>query len=342
MRTPTLAACACALALPGPASAATLAVTADDGTGVPVSPPPTLRSLAPKVIPQLAPGEGNYSLTVTGPTGQDALEIPQRCRSASNAAPADVAYAGNGAYQVVLTAYGDRDFSCSNAPVGQASGGFAIDARTGVVIQPNQRVVLTRDPGSFVTKEVRLGFVGVAGADTFDIQYARAANLAPDGSILAGRDAFLDRATGLFSVRADTPGVYSVVSRARTFGTPGGATPWSAPVQFRAFAPFDLQSLTFPDARGPSYRLTGDVREDRTRGRVSIAFARGWTGRARYRSAGRATLRTGARFTKRFRLRRTGRYRVRFRFAGNSTTAPGTIVQRITIRRIVTFGFRPR
>jgi hypothetical protein len=65
---------------------------------------------------------------------------------------------------------------------------------------------------------------------------------------------------------------------------------------------------------------------------VRISVARRWTGSARYRSIGTARIRRGG-FTKRFRLSDTGTYRIRYRFEGSSTTAPGTVVERVRIRR---------
>ena len=38
-------------------------------------------------------------------------------------------------------------------------------------------------------------------------------------------------------------------------------TPWSPAISVNAIAPFDLDHVTFPDARGPSYKLRGQIRE---------------------------------------------------------------------------------
>jgi hypothetical protein len=140
----------------------------------------------------------------------------------------------------------------------------------------------------------------------------------------------VDAATSTVPLRFSEPGRYTVIARARIFG--GAATPWTDPLRIRVFAPFDFSSSSFPDARGPRYRLSVRLREETARGRVRISVARNWTGRARYRSLGSVRIRNG-RFTKRFTLARTGKYRIRYRFAGSATTAPGTVTEKVRIRR---------
>jgi hypothetical protein len=210
---------------------------------------------------------------------------------------------------------------------------FAVNA--GVPITPPAGPVLTREPNNPVpiSHQVPIGLN--PGALTHDVRYALGGVLAPDGSISGGSEtAFVDRTTGTAAVRLDRPGTYLMVARAQ--GYTGGAgqffSPWSAPIQVRAFAPFDfaIGSPTLPDARGPRYKLKAVLRERTARGRVRVAIARG--NRGKYRSIGKARLRRGV-LKKRFTLRRTGTYRVRFTFKGSATTAPGRVVQKLKITR---------
>jgi hypothetical protein len=94
-----------------------------------------------------------------------------------------------------------------------------------------------------------------------------------------------------------------------------------------------MQSVRFPDDKGPSYKLRGELREPSARGKVGIRLKRG---KGKWFSIGKAKLRGGV-FKKRFTLHRTGNYRVRYTFKGGATTAPGTIVQKIRITRRVYF-----
>ena len=71
-------------------------------------------------------------------------------------------------------------------------------------------------------------------------------------------------------------------------------------------------------------------------GRVRISVAKRWSGNAKYRTLGTVRIRGGS-FTKRFTLSSPGTYRLRYRFQGSSTTAPGTVVEKVRIRRTVRF-----
>jgi hypothetical protein len=207
---------------------------------------------------------------------------------------------------------------------------FRVAAGVGLASDPNTPL-LTRQPGEFATVTHRLPITGNPGADTYDVRYSSSSRLTADGG-LAGpsRSATVDAATSTVPMRFSEPGRYTVVARARIFG--GAATPWTAPLRLRVYAPFDFASSSFPDARGPSYRLRVRLREKTARGRVRISVARRWSGSSRYRSLGTTRIRRGG-FTKRFRLSETGTYRIRYRFAGSATTAPGTVVEKVRIRR---------
>ena len=176
------------------------------------------------------------------------------------------------------------------------------------------------------------------GADSYEVYASLNPALAPDGSLVGPAErALVDFARATASLRFPGPGTWHVVSRATTFSGRVEGTPWSPPVAARVLAPFDVLISSFPDSRGPVYRLRVALRERTARGRVRISVARRWKGKARYRSLGRAKLTRRATFTKRFRLKRPGRYRLRLRFGGSATTAPGTLVNRIRTRRTVRF-----
>ena len=104
-----------------------------------------------------------------------------------------------------------------------------------------------------------------------------------------------------------------------------------------AIAPFDLERTSFPDSRGPSYKVRGQVRERAARGKVTISIARGLK-KGRFRRIGKAKINSKGRFTKRFKVRKTGRYRLRYTYKGSSLVAPGRVTESVRIRRRVFFG----
>lgn len=169
------------------------------------------------------------------------------------------------------------------------------------------------------------------GALTEEIRYADGGVLGADGAISGpSQQAFVDSVSGAVRLRLDAPGDYVMVARAQAFSQV--FTPWSAPIRFHAVAPFDFQgSPTFPDSRGPRYKLRVQLRERSARGKVKIKLARGNKGR--FFSVGKAKINRKGVFKKKFTLRRTGRYRIRYIFKGSATTAPGTVTQKVTIRR---------
>lgn len=311
-----------AFAWPATASALEVSVTGDDGQGQRFT-GQTIRNMAPQLLFGLAPGEA-YGVAVTGPGGRPAsTTIP--CSTSTQ--PIPITYQGNGVYTVGVTAYGDP--ACGGVPNSRVLT-FTIGAGVALASDPNTPL-LTRQPGEFATVTHRLPISGNPGADTYDVRYSDNSRLTADGGLVGpSKSASVDPATSTVPLRFSEPGRYTVVARARIFG--GAATPWTAPLTLRVYAPFDFASSSFPDARGPSYRLRVRLREETARGRVRISVARRWTGRARYRSRGTARIRKGG-FTKRFTLKETGTYRIRYRFEGSATTAPGTVVEKVRIRR---------
>jgi hypothetical protein len=291
----------------------------------------TMRNMAPQIAVAPAAGatEQYVTLTATGPNGQPAIS-GATCAPFSAVSPRAVTYQGNGVYTVSVQGY---DASPCTTPASTGTLTFAIGASVAFGVDPNAPL-LTRQPGELATLEHRIPVTGNPGADTYDIFFSTNPALAPDGS-LAGpaKQGFIDAATASVPLRFTRPGAYSLVARARVYN--GAASPWTTPVVLRVFAPFDFTGSTFPDSRGPIYRLRVQVRERTARGRVYISAAPGWTGRARYRSLGRASISGKGVFAKRFRLDRTGTYRIRYRFVGSDTTAAGIVTEKVRIRRTV-------
>jgi hypothetical protein len=310
------------LACPASAEALTVSVTGDDGVPRALV-GQTIRNMAPQLAFGLS-GTEAYGVTVTGPNGQPAAS-PSTCTTSTS--PRPIKYQGNGVYTISVVPFTS---GCAGAPAPAQSFTFAIGAGVTLASDPNTPL-LTREPGEFARVEHRLPITGNPGADTYDVLYSGNSALTPDGGLVGpSQNAFVDAATATVPIRFSEPGRYTVIARARAFG--GGSTPWTAPLTLRVYAPFDFSSSSFPDSRGPSYRLRVRLREESARGRVRISVARRWTGTARYRSLGTVRIRNGE-FTKRFNLSQTGTYRIRYRFEGSATTAPGTVVEKVRIRR---------
>jgi hypothetical protein len=318
------------LAFPATAGAVGVSVTGDDGQPQGLN-GQTIRNMAPQLRLVIEPNDAFVSLSVTGPTGQPAA-TPYVCTPVAQAVPKTVSYQGNGIYSVMLSSYAASDPTCTQPVTAfQTPATFVIGAGVTLGTDPNTPL-LTRDPGESTLVEHRIPLQGNPGANAYDVSYSSNPAIRASGGLVGpSHRGHVDPATSTIPLRFSRPGSYTVVARARTFG--GARTPWSRPLTLRVFAPFDFSSSSFPDARGPTYRLQVQIRERKTRGRVSIAYARGWTGRATYHSLGRASISSKATFTKRFRLARTGQYRIRYRFGGSTTTAAGTVVEKVRIRR---------
>jgi hypothetical protein len=256
---------------------------------------------------------------------------------ASNGDHRTVNYFGNGTYTVTLQQFAPLGSACSTAPIGQPINlQFTINA--GVAVDQAPPIALTRKPLSPVTNTAPIHLVQNPGGITNQFFYGFNTQIAPDGSLVTPVDqVFPDPNTGAAGVPLSKgPGVYTVVGRAEGFNIAGDVfTPWSAPAQIRAFAPFDFKSVRFPDQRGPSYRLRATMNEPSASGRVSIAIARGSKG-GKYRSHGSVKISRHA-ISKRFRLTRTGTYRIRFKYKGNALVAPGFVVQKVRITKRIAF-----
>ena len=95
-----------------------------------------------------------------------------------------------------------------------------------------------------------------------------------------------------------------------------------------AIAPFDLERTSFPDSRGPSYKVRGQVRERAARGKVTVSIARGKK-KGKFRKIGKAKINSKGRFTKRFTVHKTGVYRLRYTYKGSSLVAGGRVTEQI-------------
>ena len=319
--------------VPWTAGAVTSNVIGDDGAPVPVTAGLVIRNMDAKVIFSLAPHEGLITAAVIGPDGVTPAASPLTCTSYTG--PRGVDYRGNGVYTVVVQSFLPNDHNCT-AVAGAQIVRYSVSAS--VALSPPAGRIRIRRPGSFSTRVVNVPIALNPGALAYEVRYARGGAIGPDGAIAgASSEGFVDRAKSVVPLRLTRPGRWVIVARAKGYSTSGQFfTPWSAPAVIRAVAPFDLDRVSFPDSRGPSYQLRGQIKERSARGSVSISIAPGRKGK--FRSLGRAKIRRNGVFVKRFTVRQPGAYRVRYRFAGSATTAKGQVVKRIRISRQVFFG----
>ena len=326
-----LLALAAALVAPASASAApSVTVTNDAGQ------PAALSAAAPLGIRNMdvtvaiaipASDSGNYRAQILAPDNSELVSLSS-CLNPGDETSASPGYRGNGAYTVVFRAFAGSDTSCTGNFADRRVQ-YVVNGSSGVTPPPTR--VLTRRPNSFVTNTYNLGIALNPGAISYEIRYARNGAIGPDGGISgASTPAFVDTSSGLAPFRFDKPGRYVAVARA---GRGGFFSPWSGAAVINAVAPFDLERVTFPDSRGPTYKLRGTVRERSARGsRVTIFIARKWKG-GKYRRLGRAKVNSKGRFTKRFRQSGYGKHRLRYTFKGNKLVARGRVTQKVTIRK---------
>jgi hypothetical protein len=316
---------------PAGAQAATVTVTGDDGNPVAINPaaPPTIRNMDVEAVTTVVAADGpRYRTQVFGPDGVPvSTQSPCLAVSSSTSWRNFVDYRGNGVYRVVVQRFSDT--ACAQL-TRTAEHPFGIAA--GVAVGQPQNWLLSRAPNDLGAIQHEFEFLLNPGATIYEVRYARGGVIGADGAISGpSQEGFVDSTTGRVPLRFDAPGDWVVVARAKSGDY---FTPWSAPVRFRVKGPFDLQTITFPDRRGPRYSLRGVVRERAAAGRrVTVAIARGSKGR-KFRRLGRAKIRRNGTFSLRFTVRRTGRYRLRYTFRGTGLVAKGQVVQRgIRIRR---------
>jgi len=309
-----------------PASALGASATVTDDAGAQVAIPATIRNMDPAVEFAFAPDEKQYGAVVLGPGGAPASSATT-CLGTDSPTKKFVEYQGNGTYTVVLkVSKNGSDFECAEAVEQRLT--FTINAFTS--IPPLARQLLTRRANSLISILWNVPVNLNPGASSHEVFYAAGAVLGPDGGISgSSTQAFVNQDTGFAEARFTKPGRYTFVARAKR----GSAfSPFSPPVVVNVVAPFDLSSTSFPDSRGPSYKLAGFVRERSARGRVTISIGKGSKAK-KFRRLGRPKLRSGGRFSLRFRLTRPGKYTLRYSYRGSSTVARGTAKEVITITR---------
>lgn len=331
---PLLALALTAVAPASALAAPTVTATGDEDKPVPLNTLTTvaLRNMDVAVRVSIPQGDGPaYRAQVVDQDGAPASDASACEPTRSTPTWTNYAtYRGNGTYSVIVREYPNDN--CAGTPA-QHVFHYAIDA--GLTITPPATRVLTRAPNSFLTRTHEIAISLNAGAAGYEVRYARGGVAGPDGAIAGpSTEAFLDTATGLAGLRFDDPGGYLIVARARRGDF---STPWSPPVEVRAVAPFDLERVTFPDARGPRFTLRGQVRERVARGQVAISWAKGRKG-GRFHGIGKARLDRKGRFTTRFSLRAVGLYRLRLAYPGSTLVAPGRVTEHIRIRRRLGFG----
>ncbi|HEY4278125.1 MAG TPA: hypothetical protein VGM91_07905 [Conexibacter sp.] len=318
-----------AIALAGAAEgaqAATVTVTAEDGSAIPLAAgqSPRVRTLAPVLDIAQAPGAARYSAGVTDPTGS--ATAAAACEDPARATRITPAYRGNGTYTVSVTTFAPDDLACTAPPVAPPeSYQFAIAG--GVVVQRRSPFVL-RTPGSARVAPLSLPILLAPGADRSEVRFRRGGTLRRDGSI-RGRSnrGTVDSSTRTALVALPRPGDYTVVARALRGGI---GTPWSVPVRVHAVAPFDFRRFAYVDKTGPSFALQAAIREPSARGVVTVALARGATG-GRFATIQRVRISRAATFVARFTAIRAGTYRLRFSYPGSKTVARGTIVSKLHV-----------
>lgn len=328
----TLAAAIVSMALLAPASAgaATVTITGDDGNPVALAPnvPGALRNINVNVALDVPASDGaSWKWAVTGPAGTTATSIPtDNCWTSIRKDSGRIVYGGNGNYSLTLLTYSqDR---CAGAPK-TTSYGWTVSA--GVALGQPAGPLLLRPQNNLSSVTHLLDFAGNPGASYYEIKYAKGGVIGPDGGISGpSLSASVDDATGKVKFSPyDGPGAYVMVARA-TYGT--SSTAWSAPITITMQSPFDISLITFPDARGPSYQLRGQVREKAiSGGRVTVAVAKGKKGK-KFRTLGKAKVNSQGVFKLRFRLAR-GTYRVRYSYSGGPNVTRGTVYAGMKITR---------
>ncbi len=325
--------CASAL-LPATASAATVTVTGDDGNPVAINTAGAtpIRQMAPEYVVTFGASDGAYHQTsVIGPDGADAsFGGPTRCypKSAIPSQRRPIAYRGNGNYTVIVQTFSNDDCTTGRK---EARFLFSINGGTGVAA-PAKKYLLTRQKNSFRSITHRFGLGVNPGASAYEFQYLKNGIIGPDGGFTGPAQVTGASSSAPFlDLTFQEPGRYTAVARGVTNRY---FTPFSPPVTWVVKAPFDLSYVTFPDSRGPSYKLQATMRDKFARGnRVTIYAAKGRKG-GKYRRLGRSSkVSSRGRFTLRFRLSSVGRYRIQYRFKGSKLVTKGKVTDVVTIRR---------
>jgi hypothetical protein len=317
---------------PGAAIAAQITVTGDAGSPVALNPaaPTPLRNTDITVTVNKDVGDGNISLVTRDPTGAVAGTEDGSFCWIINGVNDYPKYRGNGTYTVTVVVH--TADNCTSPVKATIQAQYTINAGVAMTAPPGP--VLTRNANSSASNTYNIPIALNPGIGSYDVHYAAGAVIAPDGSISGpSQTSFVDTQNGTASASFERPGTYTFVARG---SADSYFTPWSAPIQVRAVAPFDLATggLTFPDSRGPRYKLRAKLGEKTASGRVYISYARGSKG-THYHTLGYARISGAGTISKRFTLRKTGTYKLRFRFKGSTTTAAGDVRVKVRITRRV-------
>jgi hypothetical protein len=316
------------------AHAASVTVTGDDGNPVALAQgaPASIRNMSPTVGLAFASKEGRFSATVTGPDGI-AVSNALSC-FLNDSFTRYVDFRGNGNYTITVTNYAKADTTCKTATSTET---YVFAINSSVSVGAPSGPFMRRAPNTYTTNTLTLPVALNPGATGYDVQYAAGAVLAPDGSISGPSSAgYVNSTTGNLDLTFSTPGTYTIVARAKN----GLYTsPWSPPVTVQVLVPFDLSSVSFPDAIGPKYTMKGYLRETSIRGKITLAMARrGAHNRyGKYKSIGSVHVSSKGTFTKSFKQKRTGYYRVRIHYAGSAIAPAATIYGRVHITRRVAY-----
>ena len=174
------------------ASAASVTVTGDAGTPVPIADGSTtpLRNMKADIAVAPAAGE-RYRLAVTGPAGQAAASLD--CYTIPTSDRLD--YFGNGNYTGTLQVY--TTSGCSGTPKSTMSFTIAVNASVAINLASPTKA-LTRQPngGSYITHQIPVA--QNPGALSTQVHYARNGVLGPDGGLTgASERSYVDAATGV-------------------------------------------------------------------------------------------------------------------------------------------------
>ena len=215
---------------------------------------------------------------------------------------------------------------CTGAVTRETRFQYAVSAGSAVTPPPGK--LLTRKPDSFVINTFPLGVTLNPGAISYEIRYARNGVVQPDGS-LGGtpKSAFVDTTSGLanFSFDEARPLPDRRARRARTASSRAGARRQSSTRSRRSTS----RSVKFPDRKGPSYKLRGQIREQlRARQGHDLPRQGQEEGQVPQASARRRSARRGASRSA-SRSATLGAYRLRYIYRGNSTVAAGRVTERI-------------
>ena len=306
------------LGLAPAALAAGMTITGDDGQphAVAEGTPAQIRYMTPKMMPTFSGSEGQYSLRVTNPAGQDAGASVD-CQSVTSPAPPDaIDYSGNGTYTVQLNTYGNPDdVSCLQPSTTQT---FTFTITAGTAVHPPASTLLRRKPGNSSEIHHIFKLDLNPGAKTYDVSWTASGH----------KHSEIFDANGTQDVEFFDPGIYTFVASAMA-GL--GSSPLSAPVKVRVMGPFDFNGPPSILPAGHSkYELEGTLGDGRSAvGQpVAVSIAKG---KGHFRPIAKPKIDSDGNIDFKFRKAGHGRYRVRYAFKGSNLLARGAWVQGLTL-----------